>query len=46
MDFSHLYARTGKYNSYEEMMEVLDKLLKQELGARCIKQYAYSCFRY
>lgn len=31
MDFSHLYARTGKYNTYEEMMEVLNELEK-ELG--------------
>lgn len=31
MDFSHLYARTGKYNSYEEICEVLDQL-KVELG--------------
>ncbi len=26
MDFSHLYARTGKYNSKEEILEVLDQL--------------------
>lgn len=32
MDFSHLYARTGKYNTYEEMGEVLTQL-KGELGA-------------
>lgn len=31
MDFSHLYARTGKYNSYEEMTEVLNQL-EIELG--------------
>jgi deoxyribonuclease-4 len=31
MDFSHLYARTGKYNTYEEITEVLDKLA-EELG--------------
>lgn len=31
MDFSHLYARTGKYNTYEEFCEVLDHL-KAELG--------------
>jgi deoxyribonuclease-4 len=31
MDFSHLYARTGKYNTYEEITEVLDKLAS-ELG--------------
>lgn len=29
MDFSHLYARTGKYNSKEEMLEVLDQLEKE-----------------
>ncbi len=31
MDFSHLYARTGKYNSEEEFSEILDTL-KNELG--------------
>ena len=31
MDFSHLYARTGKYNTYEEFNEVLSTLSK-ELG--------------
>ncbi|MBL6988209.1 MAG: TIM barrel protein [Bacteriovoracaceae bacterium] len=31
MDFSHLYARTGKYNTYNEFCEVLD-VLKSELG--------------
>jgi deoxyribonuclease-4 len=31
MDFSHLYARTGKYNTYEEMVEVLEQL-EVELG--------------
>ncbi len=31
MDFSHLFARTGKCNSYSEFCEVLD-LLKAELG--------------
>ena len=31
MDFSHLYARTGKYNTKEEISEVLD-LLAQEIG--------------
>ncbi len=31
MDFSHLYARTGKYNTKEEILEVLDQL-KIELG--------------
>ncbi len=31
MDFSHLYARTGKYNTYEEITEVLDQL-QEELG--------------
>jgi deoxyribonuclease-4 len=35
MDFSHLYARTGKYNSYEEMMGVLDTV-EQELGANAL----------
>lgn len=32
MDFSHLYARTGKYNSKEEMLNVLTQL-ESELGA-------------
>jgi deoxyribonuclease-4 len=31
MDFSHLFARTGKYNTYEEMNEVLDRL-ESEIG--------------
>ncbi len=31
MDFSHLYARTNKYNSYDEFCLVLDKL-KESLG--------------
>ena len=33
MDFSHLYARTGKYNTYEEFCEVLDTL-NSELGVK------------
>lgn len=36
MDFSHLYARTGEYNSYEEIMNVLNKL-EEELGADALK---------
>ena len=32
MDFSHLYARTGKYNTKEEMLDVLSQL-ESELGA-------------
>lgn len=31
MDFSHLYARTGKYNNYEEILEVLNQL-ESEIG--------------
>ena len=31
MDFSHLYARTGKYNNYKEFCKVLDHL-KDQLG--------------
>jgi deoxyribonuclease IV len=31
MDFSHLYARTRRYNTYEEFAEILSKL-KEELG--------------
>ena len=29
MDFSHLFARTDKYNTYEEMVEVLDHLTQK-----------------
>lgn len=36
VDFSHLHARTGKYNSYLETKEVLGKIEK-ELGKECIK---------
>ena len=36
MDFSHLYARTGSCNSYEEFCEVLDTL-KSELGENSLK---------
>jgi deoxyribonuclease-4 len=35
MDFSHLFARTGKYNTYEEMNEVLDRL-ESEIGAAAL----------
>ena len=35
MDFSHLYARTGKYNTYEEISEVIGEL-KTELGAEAV----------
>jgi deoxyribonuclease-4 len=35
MDFSHLYARTGKYNSEEEFREVLGEL-KEKLGKECL----------
>lgn len=31
MDFSHLFARTGKYNNYDQIMEVLERL-ELELG--------------
>ena len=31
MDFSHLYARTGEHNSYDEFVTILSKL-KAELG--------------
>ncbi len=31
IDFSHLYARTGEYNSYEEFIKVL-KTMREELG--------------
>ena len=35
MDFSHLYARTGKYNTYEEFCEILD-VLTNELGRQAL----------
>lgn len=37
LDFSHLYARTGQYNNYEEFCDVLEKL-KVELGQNCLKK--------
>ena len=37
MDFSHLFARTGQYNSYQEFSDVLDKL-KEELGPKSLDQ--------
>lgn len=36
MDFSHLYARTNKHNTYQEFCEVLD-ILKQEIGVDSLK---------
>ena len=36
MDFSHLYARTGKFNTEEEFDSVLD-VLKSELGADSVQ---------
>jgi len=36
LDFSHLYARTGEYNSYEEFTAVLDRI-KEELGEESVK---------
>ncbi|MEE3079939.1 MAG: TIM barrel protein [Bdellovibrionota bacterium] len=36
MDFSHLYARTGKFNTEEEFDEVLE-VLSNELGAEALK---------
>jgi deoxyribonuclease-4 len=36
MDFSHLFARTDKYNSYPEFCEVLE-LLRKELGAKALQ---------
>ncbi len=36
MDFSHLFARTGKYNSKDEFKEVLSSL-KQELGEEAVR---------
>jgi len=36
MDFSHLFARTGKYNTEEEFSDVLDAL-ENELGSDALK---------
>jgi len=36
MDFSHLFARTNEYNTYDEFKLVLDRL-SQELGAKALK---------
>lgn len=36
LDFSHLYARTGETNNYDEFCAVLDRL-KLELGEKCLK---------
>ena len=36
MDFSHLYARTGECNSYNEFCTILDRL-KNELGANALQ---------
>jgi len=35
MDFSHLFARTGKFNTYKEFSEVLDTL-SGELGSEAL----------
>jgi deoxyribonuclease-4 len=37
MDFSHLYARTGEVNSYDEFLAIL-KTLELELGAQTLKE--------
>ena len=36
IDFSHLFARTGEYNSYEEFTKVI-KTMKKELGENSVK---------
>lgn len=36
LDFSHLYARTGEINSYQEFCVILDRLV-QELGKNSLK---------
>lgn len=36
LDFSHLFARTGKYNSYDEFCMILDRL-KDELGRNSLQ---------
>lgn len=37
LDFSHLFARTGKYNTYQEFKEVIVKL-KEELGPNALDE--------
>ncbi|MBP9674457.1 MAG: TIM barrel protein [Bacteriovoracaceae bacterium] len=37
LDFSHLFARTGNYNRYEEFTEILERL-KSELGEKSLKE--------
>jgi deoxyribonuclease IV len=37
LDFSHLFARTGKYNTYEEFITVI-KRIKEELGETSVSQ--------
>lgn len=37
MDFSHLYARTGQFNSEEEFNEVITRL-KEELGSNALQK--------
>lgn len=37
LDFSHLYARTEQYNTYEEFMEVLGTI-EGELGDKALKE--------
>jgi deoxyribonuclease-4 len=36
MDFSHLFARTNEYNTYEEFKTVLEKL-KEDLGVKSLE---------
>ena len=36
LDFSHLFARTGKYNSYDEFCMILDRL-DDELGGKALQ---------
>lgn len=36
MDFSHLFARTGEYNSYNEFCTILDRLA-EELGKKSLQ---------
>src|SRR5690606_30710463 len=37
LDFSHLFARTEEYNSYEEFMNVLNRL-EEELGPKALQE--------
>jgi len=42
IDFAHLHARTGRYNSYEEFVKVFDYIAK-ELGEDALKEMHIHC---